>query len=613
MANPFTPEQISQILEEFFKVVGTRQYIGARYVPIFGRKDEESIEWDNSAPYEPFTIVLYQGNSYTSRQYVPVGIEITNEKFWALTGNYNAQVEAYRQEVRNILPYDETPTEGSTKGVTSDGIKKAIQSETDRSQIVEQDLTTEINNIKSGAAQEFAKLKGAAYLDTTPTVVDDATLVPTSKAVNTAIANEVTRAKEAEQTNATAIANEVTRAKEAEQTNADTIKNLVFTNPLYGVCHIASTNTWKYISTYDFSSIGTMGNMPSRNDSYDYSDASNLFEHNGILYYPQDSHNDIYATRDGETWESGYGINFPTPLANGYKQWAPMLFEDKDGNVKLAMARQYNSETVTNANGSNTYNFRIDVFDCAIGSDGRITISNNYVTVLSAGTHIDPYITYTSKYGYIMACKNEETCQIGIYSGDALTNMSNKASLPYICCEAPKFIVKDNLMTLYTHAYNFRTGNPTNPGDSIGNFYLSTAINLDDFSFTYMDAITCPSNYRHIAFVMNSEVLSRYARKHGVLPYGVNNTSDRLHVVKVSGTDVYVTTAPIKFMLHIIGGNRTITIHKQQFKTNTTGIIYVLGATNNTPTLTDGIHSHVVKDGEVFPIFVDSDGSTYFS
>ena len=184
MANPFTPEQISQILEEFFKVVGTRQYIGARYVPIFGRKGEESIEWDNSAPYEPLTIVLYQGNSYTSRQYVPVGVEITNQEFWAITGNYNAQVEQYRKEVRDILPYDETPTEGSTKGVTSDGIKRAID--------------TAVSTETTRATQ--------------------------AEQVNaTAIANEVTRAKGAEQTNATAIANEVTRAKEAEQANATAI------------------------------------------------------------------------------------------------------------------------------------------------------------------------------------------------------------------------------------------------------------------------------------------------------------------------------------------------------------------------------------------------------
>jgi len=82
--------------------MSVREYIGARYVPIFGRKDETSIAWDDSKPYEPLTIVLYQGNSYTSRQYVPAGIPITNETYWALTGNYNAQVEAYRNEVQGF-------------------------------------------------------------------------------------------------------------------------------------------------------------------------------------------------------------------------------------------------------------------------------------------------------------------------------------------------------------------------------------------------------------------------------------------------------------------------------------------------------------------------------
>lgn len=103
MANAFTPEQISQILEEFFKTVGTRQYIGMRYVPLFGRKDETSIEWDNTKPYEPLTVVIYQGNSFTSRQYVPAGVDITNEAFWALTFNFNAQVEQYRRETARAL------------------------------------------------------------------------------------------------------------------------------------------------------------------------------------------------------------------------------------------------------------------------------------------------------------------------------------------------------------------------------------------------------------------------------------------------------------------------------------------------------------------------------
>ena len=77
----------------------TRQYKGARYVPIFDG------DWDNTKDYDPLVIVSYQGNSYTSRTFVPHGTAITNETYWALTGNYNAQVEAYRQEVLALTDY----------------------------------------------------------------------------------------------------------------------------------------------------------------------------------------------------------------------------------------------------------------------------------------------------------------------------------------------------------------------------------------------------------------------------------------------------------------------------------------------------------------------------
>ena len=76
--------------------MATNQYIGARYVPVFA----DPAEWNNTRTYEPLTIVIHNGNSYTSAQYVPKGIDISNEEFWKLTGNYNAQVEQYRQEVK---------------------------------------------------------------------------------------------------------------------------------------------------------------------------------------------------------------------------------------------------------------------------------------------------------------------------------------------------------------------------------------------------------------------------------------------------------------------------------------------------------------------------------
>lgn len=78
---------------------GVRQYVGARYVPVFA----DPLEWSDTIGYGPLTVVLHEGNSYTSRQSVPVGIDIDNATYWAETGNYNAQIEAYRQEV---LTYD---------------------------------------------------------------------------------------------------------------------------------------------------------------------------------------------------------------------------------------------------------------------------------------------------------------------------------------------------------------------------------------------------------------------------------------------------------------------------------------------------------------------------
>lgn len=74
------------------------QYIGARYVPLFA----EPAEWNAERTYEPLTIVLHEGNSYTSKQFVPRGVDLDNDEFWALTGNYNSQVEQYRKEVKTF-------------------------------------------------------------------------------------------------------------------------------------------------------------------------------------------------------------------------------------------------------------------------------------------------------------------------------------------------------------------------------------------------------------------------------------------------------------------------------------------------------------------------------
>ena len=71
------------------------EYTGMRYVPVFA----DPPEWSSANSYEPLEIVIHKGNSYTSKTFVPVGIDISDPQYWVLTGNYNAQVEQYRQDV----------------------------------------------------------------------------------------------------------------------------------------------------------------------------------------------------------------------------------------------------------------------------------------------------------------------------------------------------------------------------------------------------------------------------------------------------------------------------------------------------------------------------------
>lgn len=70
------------------------KYVGHRYVPkIMG-------EWEKKETYEGLSIVTNKGASYTSKKRVPVGIDISDEEYWVITGNYDAQVDYYRDDVK---------------------------------------------------------------------------------------------------------------------------------------------------------------------------------------------------------------------------------------------------------------------------------------------------------------------------------------------------------------------------------------------------------------------------------------------------------------------------------------------------------------------------------
>lgn len=127
----FTREEIEHILQDYFDTEGKQQYVGARYITIFGRKGEDTMEWDDGAPYEPLTVVVNEGNSYVSRTYVPTGIDISDTRYWLKAFDFNAQVEQYRREtaaaqadIDTLLPKADFSAENTVKQYIDDKTKK---------------------------------------------------------------------------------------------------------------------------------------------------------------------------------------------------------------------------------------------------------------------------------------------------------------------------------------------------------------------------------------------------------------------------------------------------------------------------------------------------------
>lgn len=122
------------------------EYTGMRYVPVFA----DPPEWSSANSYEPLEIVIHEGNSYTSKTFVPVGIDISDPRYWALTGNYNAQVEQYRQEV---LKFDDRIAK-NTKDIAKNANDIAA-------------VKTVADNLESHVGTEFIVI-GDSWSDTDP-------------------------------------------------------------------------------------------------------------------------------------------------------------------------------------------------------------------------------------------------------------------------------------------------------------------------------------------------------------------------------------------------------------------------------------------------------------
>ena len=163
------------------------QYVGARYVPLF----HTPIEWSDTVPYEPLTIVTHEGNSYTSKQSVPVGIAITDTRYWIVTGNYNAQVETYRRETKAVADkLDEVNDKADSAKQAADAatarnveqdksisdVSASVATEADAREKADNTLHTEIGNVGDAVTTETTERESAdtglsARIDTVSSAV----------------------------------------------------------------------------------------------------------------------------------------------------------------------------------------------------------------------------------------------------------------------------------------------------------------------------------------------------------------------------------------------------------------------------------------------------------
>ena len=547
--------------------MSVREYIGARYVPLFA----DPIDWDSTKTYEPLTVVYNQGNSYTSRQYVPAGIDISNDTYWVRTGNYNAQIEQYRSEVatfddrittnetnlRDIMPFDETPTEDSAKGVTSDGIKKAI-------------VAAEQTNADA-IAIEVTRAKEAEQANADAIAIEVTRAKEAEQTNADAIAIEVTRAKEAEQTNADAIAIEVTRAKEAEQTNADTINAIKYKDQyplmLSYSNYTNSAGNIKLYCSYDFVNYMDCGLVKDENNSNIHADAKNVCITNDSLYLVGEGI--VYKATDNlKNFEKITDLRTKIKQATGsIDVWAVSLYYDTASGFLYAYGACTKSTTYDNFKiyGCRVDNYTLDF----IGSPIPITLQG-YDNV------IDPFVI---RYNTVlfMAFKDETHKKLHIATGTNPlgTFTPNESMFSHYGegFEAPKLVELDGRLIMFADGYGVRAdGNTRQYGSSndVGYFQCNGWFNVEQNALCniihfsrdiYTKSWSQNSKARHPCYFKPTNFVKSLFDNTDIDPIMVKCEAPYAYMdtkVDNTGAKYIITNAPMLY--NFLMGNNNITV-----------------------------------------------------
>lgn len=145
---------------------GTSMYIGARYVPIFA----DPVYWSNDRAFEPLTIVVKDGDCYTSKCYVPEGAPLpvrpeNQNTYWVRTSDYNYQFEELRQAVVDLSKQVEKFAQDNKDFTAQMQAWNTTMQEwsgkiEDWGQTMDQ-FNTRVEAVENGLAEEIARAKAA--------------------------------------------------------------------------------------------------------------------------------------------------------------------------------------------------------------------------------------------------------------------------------------------------------------------------------------------------------------------------------------------------------------------------------------------------------------------
>lgn len=172
---------------------GTSMYIGARYVPIFA----DPVYWSNNRAFEPLTIVVKDGDCYTSKCYVPEGAPLpvrpeNQNTYWVRTSDYNYQFEELRQAVVDLSKQVEKFAQDNKDFTAQMQAWNTTMQEwsgkiEDWGQTMDQ-FNTRVETVENGLAEEIARAKAAEAANAAAITAE----ADRAKGAETQIANRVT-------------------------------------------------------------------------------------------------------------------------------------------------------------------------------------------------------------------------------------------------------------------------------------------------------------------------------------------------------------------------------------------------------------------------------------